>query len=67
MIAENSYLIPDYRKNTYATQNQYLLVVNDLEKIDEEAVDDPLFDQLHILEKTLKKQISEIKKSQADN
>jgi hypothetical protein len=31
MIAENSYIIPDNVKKTYAEKNRYILVVTDLE------------------------------------
>lgn len=31
LISENSYLIPDYRKESYAAKNKYLMVITDLE------------------------------------
>lgn len=64
MIAENSYLIPESRKNEYAEKHKYLLAVKDLEQIDEEAIDDPVLDKLEVLEKQLKKQIKELKEDQ---
>lgn len=44
IIAENSYLIPDWRKKEYAIENKYLLIVNDLENIDDDTNNDPLFE-----------------------
>ncbi|CDW84989.1 wd-40 repeat protein [Stylonychia lemnae] len=46
MIAENSYLIPASKKRSYAEQNQYLLIVNDLEQIEIKISEQAMLDQV---------------------
>lgn len=51
LIDENMYLVPRQEKETYANQNQYILVVENLEKI-EYSNDDPVVQKI---EKALSK------------
>jgi len=39
LVAENNYLIPSSRKESYAKQNLYLMVITDLEAVDSEFSD----------------------------
>ena len=39
LIAENSYLVPDFRKEKYAEKDKLLLVVTDLENTSNEYYD----------------------------
>lgn len=66
MIAENHYLIPEYRKREYAIQGKYLLVVTDLEG-PESIIQDPIIENIHSLKETLDKQLGDIKKIQQQN
>eukprot|EP00347_Sterkiella_histriomuscorum_P022786 403337167 len=40
IIAENSYLIPDDRKENYANKNEYLMIIEDLENLEEQQEQD---------------------------
>lgn len=49
MIAENSYLIPDSVKNSYAIQGQHILFITNLEKVQED-LRDPVLQQIDELQ-----------------
>lgn len=48
LIAENSYLIPDYEKESYAKKNRYLMIVTDLEAEMDQNSDEVLNNLEHI-------------------
>lgn len=50
MVAENGYLIPELVKESYARKGKFIIVVNDLEKEEDEYVDPVIgkFDKMQV-------------------
>lgn len=54
MIAENSYLIPDYIKQSYAEKNRHLMIVSDLEnEMDDDEDDNIVLQRIEQLKKNV--------------
>jgi len=59
LIAENNYLIPSYRKSSYATKNQHLMVITDLDTV-ESDFSDPVLGAIEDSKTELMEEIKQI-------
>eukprot|EP00347_Sterkiella_histriomuscorum_P013502 403364473 len=66
LIDENQYLIPYHVKRRYAPQNQYLIVLENLEKIDDNQ-GDPILNKIEYLNKKLMLEINNNSTQRSNN
>ena len=57
-------MIPEERKTKYAVKDKYLLIVNDLDKIESLESNDPFFEKFTHLERVFEDKLSDIKRNQ---
>ncbi len=63
LIAENSYLIPEERKQNYADAGIFLLSVTDLEELSQSEEANQVLDEVNALKKQLETKLADHKKS----
>ncbi|CDW71666.1 wd-40 repeat protein [Stylonychia lemnae] len=70
MILENSYLVPEWKMNDYYAQNKYIILINDLEKIEDSISESAILKEIenHVINeiKSIKtKQIEDSEKMES--